>query len=149
MSLDFDRFAFGAETGGEVVPPPVTHVSQPVKQHESKKTRQKQEQDLYVITSESFPGLLKVGRSNKPERRLLDLSGGQPVRYDLILVLHGAGELELAVHRHLASMRHTTGHSREWFKCEVDDVIEALRAVAGSEILEQMEQMCVSVTVFQ
>ncbi len=95
-------------------------------------------QDLYVLTSAAFPGLLKVGRSNWPERRVLDLSHGQPVHYELRLVVHGAGELEPRVHHLLAFARHEEGHSREWFRCSPDDVLDAVRLLDPAA-LEQLE----------
>ena len=89
-------------------------------------------QDLYVIRSDAFPGLLKVGRSNNPQRRLHDLSCGQPTKYELLAVYRAAGELEPSVHHRLASMRHTAGHSREWFRCTIKDVEEAVKAVSDA-----------------
>ena len=141
-----ESFTYGGPTPAGtcivVIPPPGTPPPQ-----RPECTKERISQDLYVIRSETFPGLVKVGRSNKPTRRLLDLSGGQPVKYELVVVFHGAGEYEPAVHHHLAAVRHTEGHSREWFRCTPDDVVEALREVAGREVLEQMEHMSVSLTV--
>lgn len=105
------------------------------------------EQDLYVMTSSAFPGLVKVGRSNQPERRRLDLSNGQPANYTLDVVFHGAGQHEQAVHKKLSALRHTEGHSREWFACTPDDVIEAFRVIAPEKI-EQIERKTVQMILF-
>jgi hypothetical protein len=106
------------------------------------------EQDLYVMTSSAFPGLLKVGRSNRPERRRLDLSGGQPAHYTLDVVFHGAGEHEPAVHAQLKDVQYNEGYSREWFACTPDDVIEAFRVVAPDKI-EQIERRTVEVVFME
>lgn len=113
-----------------------------------KKTNSSRQQDLYVMTSSAFPGLVKVGRSNMPERRRLDLSGGQPVMYTLDVIFHEAGQQEQAVHKKLSNVRHTQGYSREWFACTPDDVIEAFRAVAPDQI-EQIERRTVDITLFE
>lgn len=96
-------------------------------------------QDMYVMTSDAFPNLVKVGRSNEPERRRLDLSNGQPANYHLEVIFHNAGHLEPVMHRCLKYCRHKGGHSREWFACTVDDVIDAFRSLAPN-LIEQIEQ---------
>lgn len=132
-----DKFAFvvGGSTGLQV--PECGSV--PVDLPPPKRVKKLAKQDLYVLSSTAFPGLVKVGRSNLPERRRIDLSGGQPVQYVLDIVFHGAGEHEPAVHHQLAHVRHKEGYSREWFTCTPDDVVEAFRVVAPSK-LEQMER---------
>jgi hypothetical protein len=129
-----DRYVF---VEGVLAPPPAR-----------KGKRSPPEQDLYVMSSSAFPGLVKVGRSNRPERRRLDLSGGQPVHYTLDVVFHGAGEHEPAVHRQLAAVRHMEGHSREWFSCTPDDVVEAFRTVAPSKV-EQIERRTVEISFLE
>ena len=117
--------------------PEIRNHSPPTKR--KKISQKKQVQDLYVISSSAFPGLVKVGRSNRPDRRRLDLSHGQPVCYTIDLVCHGAGVYEPAIHHQLRSVRHTQGFSREWFECSASDVIEALRVVAPDK-MEHLEQ---------
>jgi len=145
---DLDRFAFAP--GGEATPvftcalPPRALPKTILRKTPPAVARPSPEQDLYVMTSSAFPGLLKVGRSNRPERRRLDLSGGQPVHYTLDVVFHGAGEHEPAVHAQLKDVQYNEGYSREWFACTQDDVIEAFRVVAPDKI-EQIERMTVEV----
>jgi hypothetical protein len=140
---ELDRYAF-VEGQSASVSPPLAVAAAPAR----KGKRSPPKQDLYVMTSSAFPGLVKVGRSNRPERRRLDLSGGQPVHYTLDVVFHGAGEHEPAVHRQLAAVRHREGHSREWFSCTPDDVVEAFRAVAPS-MIEQIERKTVEISFLE
>lgn len=146
---DLDKFAYiegqlsvGREevmkkTEEVITPPKFRYDSPPTKR--KKISHKKQQQDLYVISSPAFPGLVKVGRSNEPDRRILDLSGGQPVCYTLNVVFHGMGRYEQDVHRQLRDVRYEGGYSREWFECSASDVIEAFRVVAPDK-MEQLEQ---------
>jgi hypothetical protein len=142
---DLDRYVFVEGQSAGASPPPTWPVAPARK---GKRSSAPPEQDLYVMTSSAFPGLVKVGRSNRPERRRLDLSRGQPVHYTLDVVFHGAGEHEPAVHRQLAAMRHREGHSREWFSCTPDDVVEAFRTVAPSKV-EQIERKTVEISFLE
>lgn len=104
---------------------------------------------LYVISSPSFPGMVKIGRSNCPERRRLDLSNGQPVQYELMRIFHGGGKYERAVHKHLADKRHTAGHSKEWFCVDADEVVEAYRAVTYPVIMDHLETLGYQVSTYE
>lgn len=68
---------------------------------------------LYVIQS-AVTGAIKVGRSDNPERRILDLQVGSPYRLALILVAPNMGDQEKRVH---AEMQHTRTRflNGEWF----------------------------------
>lgn len=69
---------------------------------------------LYIIQSRST-GAIKIGKSDDPERRLLQLQTGSPYSLRIILVGLEKGNLELKLHRLM--VRHRTRQTRggEWF----------------------------------
>lgn len=149
-----DRFSFvpsggqshkGLESKGGTTEVPAKALAKRSLYQERRSTTKK---DLYVMTSSAFPGLVKVGRSNHPERRRLDLSNGQPVHYTLDVIFHDSGDHESEVHHQLEHVRHRDGYSREWFACTPDEVVEAFRVVAPNKI-EQIERRTIQVKVLE
>ncbi len=68
---------------------------------------------LYIIQAKTT-GHVKIGRSDDPEKRLVQLQTGNPTSLRLILVAHGKGAQEKSLHRALSRYQ-TIG---EWFKEE-------------------------------
>lgn len=70
--------------------------------------------DLYIIQSR-VTGACKVGRSDDPNRRLLQLQTGSPHQLKLILALEGGGYREASVHRQMRAHKTRGSQSGEWF----------------------------------
>lgn len=68
---------------------------------------------VYFIQGENS-GLIKIGKSDKPDARISDLQAGSPVRLNLIGVVYdrSAGELERNLHKVFANLR----RHGEWFE---------------------------------
>ena len=67
--------------------------------------------DLYFIL-DAPRGAVKIGRANKPERRLRELQTGCANRLELLLVFRGEGEREKEFHERFAEWR----LEGEWFR---------------------------------
>ena len=72
--------------------------------------------DLYIMERSDAPGIVKIGSSQKPERRRRQLEEGHTFRMRIVAVFPGAGEFEHQVHRKLAYARVMTGAGREWYR---------------------------------
>jgi len=81
---------------------------------------------LYVISRSDAPGLLKVGRSDNPERRALDLQSGHCFLVRVIAVFHNVGHRERIVHEHLQDSRVDGGSGREWFRTSLLSIYQAI-----------------------
>jgi len=68
------------------------------------------EDHLYLIQSDKT-GMIKIGRSKNPQRRLKTLQTGNPNQLRLIYVYEGKGYLESSVHEELDRWR----RKGEWF----------------------------------
>jgi hypothetical protein len=80
----------------------------------------------YVIGSDEFPGVVKIGKSIHPEKRLRDLQAGSPVA---LRVLHlWPFDIETDLHNWFRPYR----RHLEWFRVPLDDVI-----VAGDIVREK------------
>ncbi len=66
---------------------------------------------MYVIEALQ-PGFIKIGRSNHPERRLSQLSTGNPSELVILGKISGGSEVEAELHKGFTHL-HKRG---EWFK---------------------------------
>ena len=66
--------------------------------------------DLYIIQSD-VTGMIKIGRSKNPEKRLKQLQTGNPNRLKLIATFKGQGWKEKLIHEDLKRWR----KKGEWF----------------------------------
>lgn len=66
--------------------------------------------DLYIIQSD-VTGMIKIGRSKNPEKRLKQLQTGNPNRLKLIATFKGEGWKEKLIHEDLKRWR----RKGEWF----------------------------------
>ena len=82
---------------------------------------------LYVISRSDAPGLLKVGRSDNPERRAMDLQSGHCFWIVVQAVVYGRGDCEREVHRLLQHVR-VDGPGRQWFRTDLPGVLETIAA---------------------
>ena len=72
-----------------------------------------QNDDLYIIQSD-VTGMIKIGRSKDPQKRLKQLQTGNPNKLKLIAYFEGEGWREKLLHEHLSSHR----LEGEWFSYE-------------------------------
>jgi len=85
---------------------------------------------LYVMSRSDAPGVLKIGRSDDPVRRALNLQAGHFFTMKVLAHVEGAGLHERAVHAALRERR-ISGPGIEWFRCSVDEALEAFARVTG------------------
>jgi hypothetical protein len=92
---------------------------------------------VYILSNESLPGMVKVGYTSKdPEGRAKELSGdtGVPtpfvVEYEILI--EDAHRCEQNIHQFLTDKR--VNERREFFRCSLNDAIEAVRFVAGDKL---------------
>ncbi len=97
---------------------------------------------LYVMSRSDAPGLLKVGRSDNPERRALDLQSGHCFWIVVQAAVNGHGDCEREVHRLLQHVR-MDGPGREWFRSDLPDVLETIATAARSNHASQRVPMVV------
>lgn len=90
---------------------------------------------IYIIVHNAMPGLVKIGYSLRdPELRAKELEGtGVPGSY---LVAYAAlvespRDFERTVHQLLGEQR----EGKEWFRCEMPEVLSQIRNVGGDAIL--------------
>ena len=81
---------------------------------------------LYVMQRSDAPGVWKVGRSDDPQRRAVDLQAGHCFLVHVVATFHGAGCCERAVHELLAEHRVDGGTGREWFRTSLLNVYQAI-----------------------
>ncbi len=88
---------------------------------------------IYVLSSESLPGLVKIGQSsNDPSMRAAELyttGVPSPFKVEYKGLFDNYARLERAVHVTLADFRHSG--KREFFSVSIETAISAIRAVAG------------------
>jgi hypothetical protein len=90
---------------------------------------------VYIITNKAMPGLVKVGYTMKdPELRAKELyHTGAPHQYNVEydVLVKNPREIEQQVHRYLNKQK----EGKEWFMCTIAETIDAIKAVAGTEII--------------
>ena len=91
---------------------------------------------LYVMSRSDAPGLLKVGRSDDPGRRAVDLQSGHCFLVHVVAVFYNVGHRERVVHEYLQDSRVDGGAGREWFRASLLEIYQAIaRATAGETML--------------
>ena len=85
--------------------------------------------NLYVLKTEAFPGILKVGRANDPTHRARQLEAGHFLRMHVVLDYEGMGIHESEVHDALRAFRHNPENRlrTEWFKLPEEQLIAIVR----------------------
>jgi hypothetical protein len=81
----------------------------------------------FIIDRES--DAVKIGRSKRPKKRLVDLQTGNPNRLELMGWIEPKDDsaLELALHRSYAPQHRLL----EWFNIDMEDVLSELKRYAG------------------
>lgn len=94
---------------------------------------------VYIISNPAMPGLVKVGFSTKdPRERALELSGTwvpEDYRVEYCCLVDNPELLERETHESLASC----AAGREWFRCSGRDAVRAIRNVAQTRLLKELE----------
>lgn len=85
---------------------------------------------IYIMTNPSFAnGLIKIGQSQDPERRRIELSSSTsaplPFKLEYKALVANYVDRELDVHKSLARFR--TNESREYFNCSIPQAIATIR----------------------
>ena len=80
---------------------------------------------LYVMSRSDAPGVLKVGRSDEPERRATQLQSGHCFWVNVQATFKGYGGLERHIHRVLEHTREQ-GAGKEWFRTDLHVVLSAI-----------------------
>ena len=81
---------------------------------------------LYIAKRTDAPGLVKVGRSNNPAARLLQLPTGHCFKMVLVATFPGLGHMETTIQRGLRPTRVDTGYGREWFQSTAANVLHEI-----------------------
>ena len=85
---------------------------------------------LYIFRYEFDPcGTmgLKIGRSENVSMQKAQMEQDHNFEMKVLRVYTGCGHLETIVHKLLSTKRSTTGSSREWFDCQFDTAMLAVR----------------------
>ena len=98
---------------------------------ESEASEPKGADDLYIMRYVGIlQDVLKIGRSNNPEKRRRGLEACQNFHLELLATFPGKGYLELAVHRRLEERRSTRGAGNEWFRTDLQGALDAVARAA-------------------
>ena len=82
---------------------------------------------VYVMSNESLPGLIKIGKSIDPEKRVKTLSSeGLPTPFHIEFQIKSEhySEIETAVHSSLSNYR--VSENREFFDCDIEAASTAI-----------------------
>lgn len=89
---------------------------------------------LYVLSNESMPGLVKIGRTERqPETRAHELRTTgvpQPFRLEIAIHVHDSVAAEAQVHRLLSERGTRTSGDREFFCLSVAEAVTVVETVA-------------------
>ena len=85
---------------------------------------------VYVISNPAFPEWLKVGKTKNLHTRLRTLCTGSPFEYEYVLV--DEYDDDRPIHNRLLAQG--IERKREWFKCELDVIEEAIADVVARDI---------------
>ena len=85
---------------------------------------------VYVISNPAMPGLVKVGFSTKdPSLRARELDSAgfpHPFEVEIDFLVDDPREVEQKAHKYLSAYR----EGKEWFRCDVDIAVEAIKTCA-------------------
>lgn len=90
---------------------------------------------LYILTNESMPGLIKIGRTTNIKQRLqsLDTTGvPTPFKLHYAIEVENYEEREKLIHQGLSE--HRIRQNREFFKFEPESARALLQAIGGKEV---------------
>ena len=99
---------------------------------------------LYVMSRSDAPGLVKVGRSDNPERRALDLQSGHCFWIVVQAIVNGRGGCEREMHRLLQHVR-VDGPGREWFRADLPGVLVTIAAAVQHTVNQESQPVPMTV----
>jgi hypothetical protein len=99
---------------------------------------------LYVMSRSDAPGLVKVGRSDNPERRAMDLQAGHCFWMVVHAIVNGRGGCEREVHRLLQHVR-VDGPGREWFRTDLPGVLVTIAAAVQHTVNQESQPVPMTV----
>lgn len=92
---------------------------------------------VYIITNKAMPDLVKVGFSSKdPKIRAREFyNTGVPHRFvvEYEMLVNDPYKIEQKAHKILARYN----ENKEWFKCDINIAIEAIRQAAGNSTINE------------
>ena len=103
----------------------------------SKRGRETQTDDLYVMKYSSDNNAVKIGRSENVEKRRRNLEAGQNFFVEVVAIFPGKGSMEAEVHNRLRHYHSKKGAGREWFNITAADA-----ALVCGSTLKEIEQAC-------
>lgn len=90
---------------------------------------------IYVMSNESMPGLVKIGRANRaPDERALELNSTgvpKPFQVDYQILVEDTVSIERQIHQLLESQGFRTSNQREFFQISVDDAIAFIETITN------------------
>jgi hypothetical protein len=91
---------------------------------------------IYILTNESMPGVVKVGRTERqPETRSKELHTTgvpQPFKLEYFVFVDDCQTVEQQIHSLLEGKGQRTSSNREFFNAHLNDVIQAIELVTQS-----------------
>jgi hypothetical protein len=92
-----------------------------------KRKIEEQQDDLYIMRYKDIRrDVVKIGRSNDPEKRRRGLEACHDFQVEIVAVFPGWGHLEALVHDHLAQHRSRRGAGAERFRVSVQRATETI-----------------------
>ena len=105
----------------------------------SKRGRETQKDDLYVMKYSIDNNAVKIGRSENVEKRRRSLEADQNFFVEVVAIFPGKGSMEAEVHDRLQCYHSKRGAGREWFNITAADA-----ALVCSNTLKEIEHACAS-----
>ena len=87
------------------------------------------------MTRPDAPAIVKIGRSDDPQRRALDLASGHCFLVRVVAVFYNVGHRERIVHEHLQDSRVDGGTGKEWFRSSLLSVYQAIAMGTAGELV--------------
>ena len=100
----------------------------PCKMHMPASTRDRDEDDLYVMQYSVAPAV-KIGRSRNVEQRRRALEMSQNFFVTLVASWARQGHIEPIVHKRLEMFRSSAGAGKEWYNISADQAVTAIQWV--------------------
>ena len=91
---------------------------------------------LYIATRTDAPGLYKIGKSNDPTGRALQLQAGHCFTVKILAQFNDAGQYERAAHKAMDKFRVTGGPGMEWFRSDLARVLKAIGEAIHPPVIE-------------
>ncbi|NDC39905.1 MAG: hypothetical protein EBZ48_18055 [Proteobacteria bacterium] len=96
--------------------------------------------DLYLGTCPSLPDLVKIGISENPEERQLQIQRRWP-GFFIRVVYKGAGQLETPFKRHFASRQAKVDKETEWFEMSLNEAVDGVLAISERQKEERKAEI--------